>query len=331
MLASASSEEDESEDPAIAWTRPDEEDAAQPLAGEEAERDYVAEQREDADLPLSEETGAPAPLDCSASAQDDLAACTGLSGGEATPCNGENAAPACSADEQALLADGEAVGEKQSVCAKSEIRGDEAERDDDAGHHGGMSLVLATVEDAAARAATRDSLKAAAQAYGTARERREQRRMAERAEAAAGDRQRERDRSSRSRSRLPRHRTRETRQISARVAGLARYPGMRQRLAPGLRVCVTSAESICVGISDLWRCWGAQHGLTEEAIRNALQLHRLDDHGLVRHEVRGDIALVRPQSHRRTAHSQHGGSQAHPHSKDESMDSDTERLCEVDG
>ena len=51
MLASASSEEDESEDPAIAWTRPDEEDAAQPLAGEEAERDYVAEQREDADLP----------------------------------------------------------------------------------------------------------------------------------------------------------------------------------------------------------------------------------------------------------------------------------------
>jgi len=60
-------------------------------------------------------------LDCTKDAQVTLAACTGFSSGDATPCFGENAAPACSATEQAALADGNAVGEKQSVCAKSAL------------------------------------------------------------------------------------------------------------------------------------------------------------------------------------------------------------------
>ena len=77
---------------------------------------------------------------------------------------------------------------------------------------------------------------------------------------------------------------------------------MRQRLAPGLRVCITSAERIGVSISDLWQFWGAQHGHTEAVIRNALQLHRFDDDGLVRHDVQGDMALIRPRGCRRRAH-----------------------------
>ena len=301
MLVLASSEEVESEDPAIAWTVPDEDDTAQFTEGEEAEREYVAEQREDAELLMAEETGAAAAVDCSASAQDDLAACTGVSGGEAAPCDGENAAPVCSADVLDLLTDGEAFGEDESGGAKSGERGDETERHEGAGHPVGMGLALATVEDAAARAASRDRPKATAQAHGNARDRRGQRRMAERGEAPAGDLSRERDRSSRSRSRLPGHRTRETHQISSRVAGLARYPGMRQRIAPGLRACRTSTGGIAVSIADLWQFWGAQHGHTEAAIRNALQLHRLDDDGLVRHDVQGDIALTRPKGRRRRA------------------------------
>ena len=119
---------------------------------------------------------------------------------------------------------------------------------------------------------------------------------------------------------LPHHHTRATRLISATVAGLARYSDMRQRLAPGLSVCTSSAGRICVCISDLWRCWGSQKNFTEDAIRSALQLHRLDDHGLVRHDVRGDILLIRPKGYRCTAQSCRGG--CHPHTENESMDSD---------
>merc|ERR1711865_861930 len=55
-------------------------------------------------------------LDCTKDAQVDLAACTGFTGGDATPCLESTATGACSATEQAALADGNAVGEKQSVC-----------------------------------------------------------------------------------------------------------------------------------------------------------------------------------------------------------------------
>ena len=84
------------------------------------------------------------------------------------------------------------------------------------------------------------------------------------------------------------------------VAGLARYPDMRQRLAPGLTVNVEN-DMLLVCISDLWRCWGSQQNFTEVAIHNALRLHAYDDHGLVRHDVRGDIVMIRPKGYRGTA------------------------------
>ena len=77
---------------------------------------------------------------------------------------------------------------------------------------------------------------------------------------------------------LLRARAREMRPISCTVAGLVRYPGMRQRLALGLTVNVEN-QRIRVCTSDFWRCWGYGRNYTENDIHNALQLHAFTTKG----------------------------------------------------
>merc|ERR1712100_794461 len=58
-------------------------------------------------------------LDCTKPAQDDLATCAGFATGTAQPCL--ETTGACSADDQAALADPQNVGEKQDKCGKSAL------------------------------------------------------------------------------------------------------------------------------------------------------------------------------------------------------------------
>merc|ERR1712216_367628 len=58
-------------------------------------------------------------LDCVKPAQADLDTCTGFTSGSATPCL--SATGACSADDQANLADAKTVGDKQDKCGKDAL------------------------------------------------------------------------------------------------------------------------------------------------------------------------------------------------------------------
>jgi hypothetical protein len=61
-------------------------------------------------------------LSCTQPAQDALPACTGFEAGKADPCNTvATQAGACSADDQAALADPQNVGEKQDACGKKAL------------------------------------------------------------------------------------------------------------------------------------------------------------------------------------------------------------------
>merc|ERR1711988_1884172 len=60
-------------------------------------------------------------LDCTAPAQTDLPTCTGIAAGSPTPCLESTATGACSADDQAALADPQNVGEKQDACGKKAL------------------------------------------------------------------------------------------------------------------------------------------------------------------------------------------------------------------
>merc|ERR1712178_427727 len=58
-------------------------------------------------------------LSCTKPAQDDLATCAGFATGTAEPCL--ESSGACSADDQAALADPQNVGEKQDACGKKAL------------------------------------------------------------------------------------------------------------------------------------------------------------------------------------------------------------------
>merc|ERR1712070_564480 len=61
-------------------------------------------------------------LSCTEPAQEDLATCTGFATGTADPCEEElktEVTGACSADDQAALADPEVVGQKANDCGTS--------------------------------------------------------------------------------------------------------------------------------------------------------------------------------------------------------------------
>merc|ERR1712194_978797 len=58
-------------------------------------------------------------LSCTQSAQDGLSGCTGFTPSVAAPC--PESTGACSADDQASLADASNVGEKQDACAKKAL------------------------------------------------------------------------------------------------------------------------------------------------------------------------------------------------------------------
>merc|ERR1712046_18466 len=60
-------------------------------------------------------------LDCTAPAQTDLPTCTGIAAGSPTPCLESTATGACSADDQAALADPQNVGEKRDACGKKAL------------------------------------------------------------------------------------------------------------------------------------------------------------------------------------------------------------------
>merc|ERR1712199_97574 len=55
-------------------------------------------------------------LSCTQPAQDDLAGCAGFTPAKADPCLETKATGACSADDQANLADAKTVGDKQDKC-----------------------------------------------------------------------------------------------------------------------------------------------------------------------------------------------------------------------
>merc|ERR1712139_531683 len=55
-------------------------------------------------------------LDCTAPAQTDLPACTGIPAGSPTPCLEAASTGACSADDQTALADSATVGKAGSKC-----------------------------------------------------------------------------------------------------------------------------------------------------------------------------------------------------------------------
>merc|ERR1712232_1321063 len=61
-------------------------------------------------------------LSCTAPAQTDLPACTGIPAGSPTPCLEAASTGACSADDQANLADASTVGDKQDKCGKSALK-----------------------------------------------------------------------------------------------------------------------------------------------------------------------------------------------------------------
>merc|ERR1712070_1365495 len=60
-------------------------------------------------------------LSCTQPAQDALSGCTGFSPATAEPCLETTATGACSADDQAALADAKTVGEKQDACGKQAL------------------------------------------------------------------------------------------------------------------------------------------------------------------------------------------------------------------
>merc|ERR1712050_533156 len=60
-------------------------------------------------------------LSCTQSAQDDLSSCTGFSPSVAEPCLESEVTGACSANDQAALADAKNVGEKQDACGKKAL------------------------------------------------------------------------------------------------------------------------------------------------------------------------------------------------------------------
>merc|ERR1712054_755730 len=57
-------------------------------------------------------------LSCTQPAQDDLAGCAGFTPAKADPCLETVSTGACSADDQADLADAKTVGDKQDKCGK---------------------------------------------------------------------------------------------------------------------------------------------------------------------------------------------------------------------
>merc|ERR1711934_1065394 len=61
-------------------------------------------------------------LSCTQPAQDDLAGCTGFQPSVASPCMETASTGACSADDQANLADASTVGDKQDKCGKSALK-----------------------------------------------------------------------------------------------------------------------------------------------------------------------------------------------------------------
>merc|ERR1711862_192826 len=61
-------------------------------------------------------------LSCTAPAQTDLPACTGIPTGSPTPCLEAASTGACSTDDQAKLADASTVGDKQDKCGKSALK-----------------------------------------------------------------------------------------------------------------------------------------------------------------------------------------------------------------
>merc|ERR1712185_337622 len=61
-------------------------------------------------------------LSCTQPAQDALSGCTGFQPSTASPCLEEVSTGACSADDQANLADASTVGEKQDKCGKAALK-----------------------------------------------------------------------------------------------------------------------------------------------------------------------------------------------------------------
>merc|ERR1712025_1313532 len=60
-------------------------------------------------------------LSCTQPAQDDLAGCAGFTPAKADPCLETVSTGACSADDQANLADAKTVGDKQDKCGKDAL------------------------------------------------------------------------------------------------------------------------------------------------------------------------------------------------------------------
>merc|ERR1711862_573677 len=60
-------------------------------------------------------------LSCTAPAQTDLPACTGIPTGSPTPCLEAVSTGACSTDDQAALADPQSVGDKQNKCGTQNL------------------------------------------------------------------------------------------------------------------------------------------------------------------------------------------------------------------